>query len=99
LTRNTGRTPGCSSRWVMAFRSNTLALAPPGHPGLLVRTLEASAWLWGQGCRPGTPPPPRPTGGMGDDPLEGHWAAHTPPPALGAPYLGGTWETVHLPSG
>ena len=30
LTRNTGRTPGCSSRRLMAFRSNTLALVLPG---------------------------------------------------------------------
>lgn len=33
LTRNTGRTPGCSSTQVMAFRSNTLALGFPEAPG------------------------------------------------------------------
>jgi hypothetical protein len=45
LTRNTGSTLGSSSRRVMAFRSNTLALVPPGHQGISVRTLVVGLWL------------------------------------------------------
>lgn len=36
--RNTGRTPGCSSTWAMAFRSNTLALGLPGAPAEACQT-------------------------------------------------------------
>lgn len=43
LTRNTGRTPGCSSRRVMAFRSNTLALGFPGARGGFVSPPD-SGW-------------------------------------------------------
>ena len=46
LTRNTGRTPGCSSRRVMAFRSNTLALGFPGAGGGAVSPPAAAECPW-----------------------------------------------------
>lgn len=39
LMRNTGRTPGWSSTWLMAFRSNTLAWVLPGGHGEPAQTI------------------------------------------------------------
>lgn len=61
LTRNTGRTPGCSNRRLMAFRSKMLALGAPRGPREAAQTtawpspqLPDLAWALGgggQACR------------------------------------------------
>lgn len=79
LTRNTGRTPGHSSRRAMAFRSNTLARAPPGAPGEAHQlcTLPQPG-CWGPGLQASLLPGPS---GRGARPLS---RARSAPPVLGS---------------
>lgn len=86
LTRNTGRTPGHSSRRVMAFKSNTLARAPPGAPG---EAHQLCTLLGGQACRPHCSPGPQVRGrgpSLGPSPPHLCWAqalSRCPPTGFG----------------